>query len=116
MSQDEFTDWVAFFSWLFATYAVGVKIVLLAYYVMSEYWRLLIPRMLIGVSHVMLLILTVMSLNFRIFVGGASRFYGSIVALMAFGLGAIGMSMLISRERISDLHATADPSGLMKKK
>lgn len=107
MTQEEFTDAVAFGSYIFAAYAVGIKVVLLYYYLSD--WRTLMPRILIGLSHITLMILTVMSLNFRIFLGGDSRFYGSIAASFAFIVAAVGLTLMVRRESSAQILTVAYP-------
>lgn len=67
------------------------------------------PRILIGLSHITLMILTVMSLNFRIFIGGQSRFYGSIGAAFAFIAAAVGLTMMVRRESSAEVLTVAYP-------
>ena len=89
--MENFTDFVAWASFVFGAFVIGVSIVVLTYYLRQRlFWHI----GLITLSYATLSVLMILTINYRIFYSGLPRFLGTIALLFAIVEGAIGLTAL----------------------
>ena len=102
-----FTEFVAWIGFPFGAFVIGMSIMVVLFYTRHSS-RHYIHIILMAFSYTILAIFTVLSLNYRIFDQGTSRFVGAIAALIAFVTGVVGL-LLIFKRRIAARRRDLEP-------
>lgn len=94
--MNDLTDLIGYISFLFGAFVIGMSTVVLVYYATSQH-RYLWHIALMALSYIKMSVLMALTINFRVFYSGPSRYWGAIVALTAFIEGTLGLLLIFHR-------------------
>jgi hypothetical protein len=87
-----FTEIVAWASFVFGALIIGASLMVLYIYLKSSHMKHIV---LMAFSYAILSLLTIATINWRIFYEGPTRFIGSVALLIAFVSGCTGLWLML---------------------
>lgn len=103
-----FTELFAWASFGFGLFILGMNAGVVAYYRIHS-TRYFAHITMMAVSFSLLTVTSVLTVNYRIFYEGVSRFLGCVVLLTAYLSGIVGLFLIFKRRAGNTIHRTEQP-------